>query len=314
MKKQAYTTEELTRYLLGEATGAELDAFAEAVLDDTELHAQIEEHETALIDNYVRGHLDSSLRVRFEHRQATNPALRQRVAVAKVLLPKLEQQRPPQSVPLSWWQSLVIAWQAQALAFKFASAAAALLFIAGGVWLLNENRRLRGALGELQTAQSAQAQRERQLAEQAEAQRTRNNQLVAELEQLRQQIASATPQSTPAPALFATLTLTASGVSGGATDTPRVTLTAAQQQLRLSLRTLPGKQPRYRATLLTAADSRPVWKAENLKPANRNHSLFTLVVPANQLSADEYVVKVEGISPDGDTFTLLSTNFAIEKR
>lgn len=314
MKNQTYTTEEITRYLLGEMTEAEWDAFEVALFDDNELHTQVEERENELIDNYVRGRLTPSLRERFERRRATNPALRQRVAVAEVLLPKLEQLSPPPAESLSWWQSWLAAWRTQALAFRFIWATASLLFIAGGVWLLIENRRLRDALAQLQTAQSTHTQRERELEQQATEQRARNNQLAAELEQLRRQNAGAPPPTTPAPSFFATLVLTAVAVqSNNTTSTPRVTLTAEHQQLRLSLRTLPGKQPRYRAVVLTAADDRPVWRQENLKPANRNQSAFTLNIPANQLPAGEYIVKVEGVRADGDTFTLLNTNFVVAK-
>ena len=315
MKNQAYTTEEITRYLLGEMTEAEGDAIEVAIFDDTALHTQVEERENELIDDYVRGHLTPPLRDRFERRRATNPALRQRVAVAEVLLPKLGQLGSPLPEPLSWWQTWLAAWRAQALAFQFICATASLLFLAGGVWLLIENRRLRETLAQLQTAQSTHTQRERELEQQATAQRARNDQLAAELAQLRQQTAvGASPQTTPASSFFATLALTAAGVlSNNTTSTPRVTLTAEHQQLRLSLRTLPGKQPRYRALLLTAADARSVWRLENLKPTNRNQSAFTLNIPAKQLSAGEYIVKVEGVSADGDTFTLLNTNFVIAK-
>lgn len=313
MKNQAYTTEEITRYLLGEMTEAELDAIEEAIFDDDELHTQVEERENELIDDYVRGRLTPPLRDRFERRRATNPALRQRVAVAEVLLPKLEQLGPPQAESLSWWQTWLAAWRAQALAFQFIWATASLLFLAGGVWLLIENRRLRDALAQLQNTQSTHTQRERELEQQAIAQRARNDQLAAELEQLRQQTTSASPQTTPAPSVFATLVLAGHVLSSDSTPTPRVTLSAEHQQLRLSLHTLPGKQPRYRALLLTAADSRPVWRLENLKPTNRNQSAFTLNIPANQLSTGEYIVKVEGVSGDGDTFTLLNTNFVVAK-
>lgn len=315
MKKEAYTTEDITRYLLGELTGAERDRFEEALVE-AELLTQVEERENELIDDYVRGNLSGALRVRFEQRLATNPALRRRVGTAKVLLPSLN--RPRSSQPesaMDWRQTLAAAWRNQLSALRLAWATALLLFFAGGTWMLQEIRRLRGEVNQLTAAQTIRSRRQQELEQQVATQREREDQLAAELEQWRTQSNGAPPQTTPVQTLFATLALTADGVSSGGTSaTPRLTLTSAQQQLRLLLRTLPGQYPRYRATVLTAADLRPIWSADNLRPTNRTGSSFTLAIPASKLPAGEYVIKVEGIGADGDTFTVMNTNFVLSKQ
>lgn len=310
--KHVYTIEEITSFLLGGSAESEQDAFADAILADTDLFAKVEERETELIDAYVRGRLDAPLRTRFEYRQAVNPALGRRVSAAKQLLPKLEQSRLSHAAPLGWRQSLIAAWQAQAIASRFAWAAVLLLFLPGLIWLLYENRRLRDSIDQLQSAQSRHAERERHLAEQAEEQRNRNSQLLAELDQLRNQSAAHPIQLKPSPSLIASLKLNAYAVSAdGASRVPRIHFSARDKSFRLILDTLAGKQPKYRLSIVTAAESRLVFETHSIRPANPLHSRFTLIVPTSVLPKGEYIVTVDGLDKN-DSVTILSANFIVE--
>ena len=84
------TTQQMTRYLLGELSEqeqTELEAryFADSVLFDT-----LADVETALVDDYVRDRLPADTRLRFESHYLADPRRRERVRFARALISTID--------------------------------------------------------------------------------------------------------------------------------------------------------------------------------------------------------------------------------
>lgn len=85
------------RYLLGELTDAEQEAFEQGYFDDPQRFEEVAGEESVLIDEYVRGRLAADVRVRFESSYMSRPDRRARVAFAEALLAKAD--APPAQEP-----------------------------------------------------------------------------------------------------------------------------------------------------------------------------------------------------------------------
>src|SRR5262249_59293859 len=91
--------------------------------------------ESDLIDEYVRGGLSDSERLRFERRFLASAERQRKVEFARALanvIPKATAEdatRPAiSSAPASWWNSFITSLRGLNPAFKFSMAAAALTF------------------------------------------------------------------------------------------------------------------------------------------------------------------------------------------
>ena len=122
------------RYLLGDLSEAEQESLEQAYFEDATRFAEVEQEETALIDDYVRGRLPVDVRRRFEAVYLSRPERRARVAFSEVLLARtdapdvtVERAIRPSPNP-SWWdawmsprQRLVLGAVAGVLALGLAS-------------------------------------------------------------------------------------------------------------------------------------------------------------------------------------------------
>jgi hypothetical protein len=96
------------RYLLGELTDAEQQAFEQAYFDDPQRFDEVAAEESALVDDYVRGRLAADERGRFESFYMSRPERRQRVAFAEALLARAD--GPSATTPRGARQSPGASW------------------------------------------------------------------------------------------------------------------------------------------------------------------------------------------------------------
>ena len=129
---------ELRSYLLGEladepATALERDYFAREDLLD-----RVRVAESDLVDDYLAGRLSPHERDRFDQHYLATPLHRRRLAIARELRAAAEapalDRAPIESTP--WWTAALHALRGSRRPLTPALAAALVLVVAGGVWML----------------------------------------------------------------------------------------------------------------------------------------------------------------------------------
>ena len=140
----------MTRYLLGELPEAERTALEQACFDDPLVFAGLEESESDLIDDYVRGRLAPELRRRFEQIYLTDAQRRQRVAFAKALIQRLDGAEQPSAADArtrprsssgrsTWLQALA----GRRPAFQWSLAMLMVVVVSGALWFAIQATRSR---------------------------------------------------------------------------------------------------------------------------------------------------------------------------
>lgn len=277
---------------------------------DDQLHEQIEAVKSELADDYVRGELTFDERWRFERRFLNSPQDRDRVAYARAMAQGFSELRaeeaaasePAVSPPVSWRQSLLTFLRERSLAIQFALAAATLIFMFGGVWLLREIRQMRAQV-ELAQQSSAASQRERQeLQRQVADQIARGDELAAQLEREqaereRLQKELDQPQSRT-PAFFSFIL--SPGLIRGADEPEKLVAPKSARQIRLQLDLNGADSYRsYRAEIRTARGNL-VWSQDALpaRSTSIGKSVF-VTLPASALANGEYELTLRGVINQG---------------
>lgn len=127
----------ITRYLLGELSESDQQAFEEAYFRDAALFEQVAIVETELIDDFVRGRLDESIRARFETQYLAEGRRRERVKFAEALAATSDQSSEAHGIGAS---AIEAPRRQTSTAFKPAWAVAAMLIIAAGGWMFYVTR------------------------------------------------------------------------------------------------------------------------------------------------------------------------------
>jgi len=299
----------IDRYLLGDLPESEQAALEERYFADNETFERICESENRLVDQYVRGRLNSAERARFETHYLASPVHRRRVATARNLLAAADEFAPARSAPEirpSFWQRL-IEWRRLAPAWQLAMAAAMLLLMAGGVWLLAERTRMRSELAKLQAENAARQNREQELARQIASGQSDRERLSAELEQLRKQQTQARPIQSPAPPSVLTVfsfALSPISVRGSAAQPLAVGLGANQVQLQLTIP--PGDWKSFQADI--TAERRPIWSQQQLK--SRAGKVIVTVL-AGKLPFNDYILTLSGTNRAGATEEINRYSFRV---
>ena len=139
----------IARYLLGELSEEQQVEIEDRAFPDKEYLASITAVENDLIDEYVRRELSETERRKFESRFLASAERRKRVEFAKALTrvaseaPVAEKTAIPQ---WSWRESLYAFLRGLNPVARFALAAAMLIGLVGGAWLLTTTLRLRSQL------------------------------------------------------------------------------------------------------------------------------------------------------------------------
>jgi anti-sigma factor RsiW len=298
------------QYLLGDLSPAEADRVEEAFFEDDQKYEELELAETELIDAFVNEALAPTQRKQFEAQFRKSPALRERVAFARLLKKKLgsvsgqdqvgpvvalvpEQHSPPKR---SWWITLI-----GQPAFSAAVAMGMIIVFVGGTSSFV-------ALLKLRDAQNQLAADRRALAEQTQARegelQTKVSQLEADLQKERDARAddikqiealqrNQKPQDTVLASVVSILLFPGSQRSEG----------ADQQELKLHENStaklkivLPSNDySRYNVSIETADNQSVVRRILIHAQRSRLGPLLVVSVQASHLPAGDYLVNVEGV-------------------
>lgn len=128
-------------YLLGELSGAERDALEEQLFLDEDFSSFLSDVENNLIDEYIRGELKPSEKLKFENAYLTSDTRRERVRAAQVLQTELFNETQGKEIvasgeKVSFWESLTAFVRLPNLATA-GGLVVILFFLLGAIWFLS---------------------------------------------------------------------------------------------------------------------------------------------------------------------------------
>jgi hypothetical protein len=190
---------------------------------------------------------------------------------------------------------------------RFAMGVAMVVVLGGSLSLLGEMLRLRSQLHSMRAESQS---RQNALQQQVESERRRSEELVARLNQEKQQREqtdeslrqlSETPE-TPAPKpVIAALTLLP-GLARGAGDKPRLALPENARLVRLNIGVEPEEPYKTYSVELRTVNGRSVWNGENLTARDRRGArAIGLTLPATVVKPGEYELTLKGVAEGGRT-------------
>src|ERR1022692_883686 len=278
----------MMRYLLGDVSDEERVQLEERYFVDDGVFEQLSALEDELIDDYIRGELAESQRKQFELHFLTSVERRQKLAFAESFAQYLSKM-PAVASPAKQasWRQRTTNWlglRGTSARWAFAATFAAILL--GGVWLIQENWRLRAQLREMQAQQTELRQRDEQLSRQ--------------LAQLQVPLIEGAPvadgaRSQPRSLPIVALTLVP-GVLRSSAEQKMLIIPPGPHLVRLQLDVgSPQPYESYIAILETAEGVR-VWSREGLKtmPETGGRTV-ALELPSSLLGNNDYVLKLRGV-------------------
>jgi hypothetical protein len=276
----------MRQYLLGNMPEEERARLEDQYFADADTFEELVAAENDLIDSYVRGELEKSERRNFELRYGQSPQQRARVDFATALNQISRQAAIEKKASL--WNMVWASSFGKRPMFRWASAFAALVVVAGGSWLTLQNQRLRV---ELQQALAGQAELRRQ--EDALRQQigslegspksdTQENQQSSEIAKL--------------DTLEVTLRLTPGLARSAGEQQNTLTLPLPGSWVRLRLMLDRDEYANYQAVIRTAEGSE-IRRVKELKSQGTNHErIVVLRLPSKLIRPGDYIVTLNGSS------------------
>lgn len=315
MAAEPYSEEIIARYLLGDLPEEQQTEIEDRAFSDEGFLQDIMAVENDLIDEYVRHELRDSQRRQFETRFLASDERRRKLEFARALstvaseAEATEKDARPAVVrtPVTWWDSLAAFVRVLSPAAKFAMAAAVLLIVFGGSWLLVQTYRSRSELARIRAEQQAEHNGQQALEQQIASERTRSDDLAAQLqrekearqqaETLVQELESARKQPAE-PTIISLALLPGVPRSGGVR--PKLVLPQSARLVRLQVGIEPGEEYKSFRVELRTQRGKPVWTRDGLT-AGRGGQAVSLTLPANLLAPGQYELALQAVTREGRT-------------
>lgn len=297
----------LTEYLLGRLPEKEQARLEERLFRDDALFEELEAAKAELADDYARNELTADQRERFEMRFLGSKQWRKRVRFSKTLVATLPQSKKGRETAFGSAPGWLDFLRSRALVARFAMAAAGLLFVAAGSWVVVQNRQLSLQLERSRQSEAALAEKSRTLEQQITDERTRSTEAAADLEHerraelqeerntLKEQLAgsSLVQRAIAALAIYP-------GIRGESSSPATLSIPhdASAVHLRLFFEGNDSYK-NFRAEIRAAA-GRMIWTGGGL-PRRRSgsSSVVILKLPANIFADGEYEVVLSGAYGNG---------------
>jgi hypothetical protein len=292
------------KYLLGNLTEEEQVEVEDRAFADADYLSALEATEADLIDAYVRGELSPSDRRSFELRFLTSPERRRKVEFARALA-TIESESTTEEPRAAGRLSFLRAFWGWNPVVQFASGIAALICIAGGVWLVSENAATRSRVTALEAERRDSEVREQSLRQRLSEEQSRAAALAAQNQQ---------PSEAARAPLVASLVLVP-GLSRAQTRVEQLVLSPSVQIARIEIQ-LDARDdyPRFRAELRTRGGEE-VLSRSNLVRRNAGSGFAVSVdVPASALAAGDYELALKGITADRTSEDVGYYYFGVQRR
>jgi len=299
----------IRQYLLGELSEQEQVEIEDRAFEDQRVLEQILAVEQDLIDDYVSGDIPEEQRQEFQQHFLASAERKKKIAFAKALAAVVNQNPAlviDRATAPSWRTKLAAFFARPVTAYSFAAASLLLLIV--GSWLVVDRIRLRSEIAQLRTAQESQTAQNRQLEKDLANERLQNQELMANRGTPLQQtptpeIRSESPQqpTTPTSPVVVALSLLP-GISRGSNSLPQLAIAKDVTLVRLQIGIDPQENyRRYRVELRTE-NGRQVLAQGNLLARTGSHGRsIPLSVPASDLGNGRYELTLKGITESGTT-------------
>jgi hypothetical protein len=327
------------RYLLGGLSEEEKTRMEEAFFADDSKFEAVELAEDELIDAYVRKELTAEQLQQFHKKLRTSPRLVERVHFAGALSertsdpyagkhevsiqPAFPFSQPAAEASLGWWELLF----GQQPILRVAFTACVVLLLIGGVVLFASWLRLRGESNRIVAERADIRRQKEELDKQLSEQQARTAQLSADLQRERAQRAEdlklieklertnqlkETQPQQPLLSTVATVFLMP-GLSRSGGGQGELVIRPGTTTARMQLALEKNDYKTYNA-VITIADGTVVTRKNGLK-AHKGGSgpHLLLFVPARNLSADNYLVHVDGVTATGQVEDVNDYAFRVPK-
>ncbi|HZS04656.1 MAG TPA: zf-HC2 domain-containing protein [Blastocatellia bacterium] len=329
-----------------------MEAFDELGFVDDDFAACLEAVENDLIDAYVRGELDEGERARFESHYRASPRRREKVKFAQALqsfaeqkilagaatasaavvevsaqqvrAEESEQAGRPDAGSAPGWRALLSLFTVPNLTLQWGLAAAAMLLLVAGGWLVFETLRLRGQLEQGQSERATLEQRERELQAQLEQQQSASAQATAQLQEdlrrtrerlaqlEREQEIAARQGSGVSPIAPNIIPFTLAPQTRAPGRAVTLTIPSGTDYITLQLELEPDDYPAYRAELRTQTSNQRVWSSGKLKARSRGENkVINISIRADRLTTRGYILMLKGIAADGSAEDAQSYAFRV---
>jgi hypothetical protein len=319
--EQTYNDQIIAEYLLGSLSEEETERLDEMSFTDDEFAERLRAVENDLVDAYARGELSGSKLERFQSFYLASPTRREKVRFAEafqmtasqsIVVDERDRQRalPDRSVKESgrWRRFFAMP------SLQWGLAAAALMLLAAGGWLVFENLRMRERINQAQSERAALAERERELqaeiAEKQSAASEREEELASLRERLNRLEESARekqPPSLPEQLDIAPFTLAPQSRGAGQIQALSIPRDADYVALQLALES--GDHLFYRAELKSLSDGKVIWRSGRLKARTRNEGRALVVTLRSALlRSQRYILELRA---DGSAEAVASYPFSI---
>jgi hypothetical protein len=331
LNQQPANDDLIIQYLLGTLSAEEAERLDELSFTDDEFAGRLQIVENDLVDAYVRGELSGQRLEKFNSVYLTSPKRRERVRFAKTFQsfsnqPSTLQTETPRSFGIadegshklverdSTWRRF---FTIPRLALQWGLAAATLLLILAGGYLLVENARLRNQITAVQAEREGLQKRQQELQTALANQRQADVETVSELARVRERLAelerqqpSAPKNEKPEPDLpkVATMTLAPQLRSTGQIAKVNVPVGTTIVALQLELET--NDFSTYQAALKNPGTGQIIWRSGKLKTSGKT---IPVRIRAALLQPQNYTLELSGISANGSSDIVGSYTFKVEK-
>ena len=305
--KRLVVEQMIVDYLLGNLPEAEMERLDEMSLTDDVFAARLDAAECDLVDDYVTGELSPEAVGQFKSHYLASPRRREKVHFAQTFQDRLRhEQASVKSAPLKSRVSSFFAIPRLPLQWGFA--AAALLMLLMGGYLMLANVRLRNQIVQKEADYRELKQQEGRLQSrmsQRRSSRSRSDSeralLQQKIERLEQQLAErGTPEEIQPRGDVKLLAFSLSPQTRGISKIPALIIPEQTDFVALTLELEVNEFSSYQALLKKSGNGEIVWRSGKIKADDTTNSIL-IGLPANILNVQNYLVEVSGVSTDGAT-------------
>lgn len=315
---QLYNDELVARYLLGSLTGEETERLDELSISDDQFAGRLAAVENDLVDAYVRGELSGDAVARFKSHYLASSKRRDKVNFAEAFVAFSDKSPAVQSEdttvttpagPAARETLLRPASRSRLFALprltpQWGLAAALLVLLVAGGYLVYENVRLRNQIAQTLAERGALEHREQELQQRLAQQRSSDAETENELARVRDRLAQLEQQAalreergkpgqgTRDQKLIA-FNLSPQTRGTGQISTLRVPHGASNVALTLELEA--DDFPAYQAALRNPATGQIIWRSGRLR-ATDQHKTVRVSLRTSLFDPQNYVLELYGIS------------------
>jgi hypothetical protein len=318
MSKHPDDEQVIIDYLLAALPVAEVERLDDLSVTDDEFAQRLRVAENDLVDAYANGELTGDRLERFQSHYLASPRRIEKAQFAQALLTYVDKAATLRATyassvaPSSSGSRRQRRWlnffAAPRPILQWGFAAAALLMLLAGGYLLFENQHLRNQMTQAQLDRAALEQRESELQRQLDDKRSADAETEKELERVRERLAEFEQRATNEQRAANELAQPASKVVAftlappmrGGGQTPTVAVPVGTDVVALTLQLESDEFPAYRAALKDSVTDQIIWRSERLKSQSKGGiKILAIRLRADLLKPQHYTLEVSGVRTTG---------------